>query len=187
MSEVDRLFPAQRGQETKTQTTEKRFILSPPRRGGPGSGKGRVVEVVHVRRDGAKATKDRSRPAPWSVRAETWPDGFSPKATLPPQPRAIEPVAPEPVPPAVHVMPVWEPPAPQPSLPATMPHEPPVETVPAERRRPRQPKAKTPKVTARRFADPFTGGDDGTNCLRCGYLVERAREKRGLLTCSTCG
>jgi hypothetical protein len=67
-----------------------------------------------------------------------------------------------------------------------MPHEFPVKTVPAERRRPRTPEAKTPKVAVRRFADPFADGDDGTNCLRCGYLVEPARERRGLLTCSTC-
>ncbi|MDO9714295.1 hypothetical protein [Paracraurococcus lichenis] len=39
----------------------------------------------------------------------------------------------------------------------------------------------------RSFADPFAGEDDGANCLRCGYLVEAAREKRGLLTCAACG
>jgi hypothetical protein len=44
------------------------------------------------------------------------------------------------------------------------------------------------KVTiARSFADPFDTGDDGANCLRCGYLVEPARERRGHLTCSGCG
>ena len=106
---------------------------------------------------------------------------------MPPQPPTIEPVAPEPALPIVHVMPVWEPPAPQPALPVIMPPEPPIETVPAERRRQRTPKAKTPKLAARRFADPFAAGDDGTNCLRCGYLVEPARERRGLLTCSSCG
>ncbi|MDO9712800.1 hypothetical protein [Paracraurococcus lichenis] len=42
-------------------------------------------------------------------------------------------------------------------------------------------------ATARRFADPFAMGDDGANCLRCGYLVEAEREGRGLLTCSACG
>jgi hypothetical protein len=187
MSEVDRIFPARKGQETKPQTAEKRFILSPPRRGGPAGGKGRVVEVVHVRRDGAKPAEARPRPAPWSVRAETWPEGFRAKTVSPPQPATIEPVAPEPASPMVHVMPVWEPPAPQPALPVIMPPEPPIETVPVERRRPRTPKAKTPEPAARRFADPFADSDDGTNCLRCGYLVEPAREKRGLLTCSTCG
>jgi hypothetical protein len=43
------------------------------------------------------------------------------------------------------------------------------------------------KETARHFADPFADGDDGANCLRCGYLIEPAREKRGLLTCAACG
>src|SRR3954468_21959053 len=139
MSEADRVFPARKGQETKAHTAEKRFILSPSRRGGPAGGKGRVVEVVHVRRDGAKPAEARPRPAPWSVRAETWPDGFRAKAASPPRPSTIEPVAPEPASPIVHVMPVWEPPAPQPA-----PHEPSVEIMPAERRRPRTPKAKTP-------------------------------------------
>jgi hypothetical protein len=40
---------------------------------------------------------------------------------------------------------------------------------------------------ARHYADPFAQDDVGANCLRCGYLVEPAREKRGLLTCAGCG
>jgi hypothetical protein len=57
----------------------------------------------------------------------------------------------------------------------------------ARRGRPRIPKAPAPVSTAQRFADPFAADDDGANCLRCGYLVEPARERRGLLTCATCG
>jgi hypothetical protein len=30
-------------------------------------------------------------------------------------------------------------------------------------------------------------GDESANSLGCGYLVEPAREKRGLLTCAACG
>src|SRR3954470_9940984 len=86
MSEADRVFPARKRQETKTHTAEKRFILSPSRRGGPAGGKGRVVEVVHVRRDGAKPAQARPRPAPWSVRAETWPEGVCAKTPSPPPP-----------------------------------------------------------------------------------------------------
>jgi len=56
-----------------------------------------------------------------------------------------------------------------------------------ERRKPRGPKPNPPKVTARQFADPFAEDDDGANCIRCGYLVERARETRGLITCAKCG
>jgi hypothetical protein len=40
---------------------------------------------------------------------------------------------------------------------------------------------------SRRVADPFDANDEGANCLRCGYVVERARERRGLMTCAECG
>jgi hypothetical protein len=84
-------------------------------------------------------------------------------------------------------MPMWEPSPLQPAPPVATPGEPPVEAAITGRRQPRIPKARAPKGTERRFADPFTDGDDGANCLRCGYLVEPAREKRGLLTCAACG
>jgi hypothetical protein len=47
--------------------------------------------------------------------------------------------------------------------------------------------ARVPAPEERRVADPFDAEDDGANCLRCGYLVEPAREKRGLMTCAACG
>ena len=37
---------------------------------------------------------------------------------------------------------------------------------------------KRPASTRRVFADPFAADDSGTNCIRCGYLVSPAREKR---------
>ena len=83
-------------------------------------------------------------------------------------------------------MPMWEPLPPQPAPPVTKPGELPVETAVTGQRRPRVPKAPILKATVRRFADPFAD-DDGANCLQCGYLVEPAREKRGLMTCSACG
>jgi hypothetical protein len=43
------------------------------------------------------------------------------------------------------------------------------------------------EARTRRFADPFAADDDCANCLRCGYLVEKARDRRGLMTCSECG
>jgi len=95
-------------------------------------------------------------------------------------------VAPEPLPPVVHVMPMWEPSPQQPAQPVAEPGEPSAEVAAPVTRRPRLAKTKAPKVAIRRVADPFADGDDGTNCMRCGYLVEPAREKRGLLTCSTC-
>jgi hypothetical protein len=187
MSEADRVFPARKGQGSQTLASEKRFIQSRSRRGGAGSGQTRVVEVVHIRRDRAQRADEPSRPAPWSVRAEAWSEGGRAQPVQPILPQDIQPVAPEPAPPVVHVMPMWEPSLPQPAPPVTPPDEPLVETVVAERRRPRIPKARTPKNTARHFADPFADNDDGANCLRCGYLVEPARERRGLLTCSACG
>jgi hypothetical protein len=49
---------------------------------------------------------------------------------------------------------------------------------------PPRPRTRKPE---RRVADPFDAHDDGANCLRCGYVVEPAREKRGLMTCAACG
>ncbi len=54
-----------------------------------------------------------------------------------------------------------------------------------QRRRWSQPRAAKP-VAGRAFADPFAAEDTGANCIRCGYLVEPEREKRGLLTCHQC-
>jgi hypothetical protein len=41
-------------------------------------------------------------------------------------------------------------------------------------------------MATRQFADPFAEDDSGANCIRCGYLVEQSRERRGLMTCSKC-
>jgi hypothetical protein len=180
MSEADRVFSGRRGQGAQAPFGEKRHIVTAPRRSGPGAGKSRVVEVVHVRRDGARPVEDHPPPAPWNQRAETWPEDLQAKQDLPP-------AVPEAAPPVVHVMPMWEPSAPQPEPPVVEPCEASVEPAMAGQHRPRTPKAKTPKGTARHFADPFADADEGANCLRCGYLVEPARERRGLLTCSSCG
>src|SRR3954462_8954968 len=117
MSEADRVLPSRKGQEPQASYAERRHIVSASRRGGTGTSKSRVVEVVHVRRDGPRPMEHRPRPAPWSVRAETWPEGFRAKPTQPLQLRDIQPVAPEPAQPAVHVMPVWQPTVPQPVSP----------------------------------------------------------------------
>ena len=52
---------------------------------------------------------------------------------------------------------------------------------------PGRPRKQTASAPTRRVADPFNPSDDGANCMRCGYAIERAREKRGLLTCAGCG
>ena len=187
MSEADRVFPRPEGQGSQTPLVEKRLILSAPRRGGPGAGKSRVVEVVHVRRGKGRPAEEASRPSTWDLRAETWPDGMHPKAALPfPQPNA-QPVTPEPAEPTVHIMPMWEPSPPQPAPPAAEPTEPPAETAITERPKPRVSKPHGAKVKVRRFADPFADDGSGANCIRCGYLVEQGREKRGFMTCSKCG
>jgi hypothetical protein len=180
MSEADRVFPRQE-QGAQTLPGEKRLILSAPRRSGSGSGKSRVVEVVHVQRGRSRPTEEQPRPAPWTLRAATWPDGFRAKSALPLPPDDIQPVAPELTQPTVHVMPMWEPSPRQPAPQAA------AGTAVAGPRRPRIPKPQAPKVAARHFADPFVDDDSGANCIRCGYLVEQAREKRGLMTCSKCG
>lgn len=75
-------------------------------------------------------------------------------------------------------MPGWEP-----LLAPFEPDEPTTKPTASPRR---QPRVATPKVE-RRFADPFAAEDTGANCLRCGYLVEPTRERRGLMTCASCG
>jgi hypothetical protein len=176
-------LPRQEEQGSQTWSGEKRRIVIAPRRRGLGSSSSRVVEVVHIRRSRSSSAEDRSPPAPRYVRAETWPEGFRAKSALPLPRHDMELVSPEPAQPSVHVMAMWEPSARQPAEPVTKPAEPPV----VERRKPRISKPNTSKVTARPFANFFAEDDSGTNCIRCGYLVERARDKHGLMTCSQCG
>lgn len=187
MSEADRVFPRKEGQGASSPSVEKRLILSAPRRSGLGAGKSRVVEVVHVRRGKGRPTEESSRPAPWDLRAETWPEGIHPKAALPLPQADVQPAPPEPAQPTVHVMPMWEPSPQQSAPPVAEPIEPPAETAVAEHRKPRTSKPPAAKTRARPFADPFADDDNGANCIRCGYLVEQGREKRGFMTCLKCG
>ncbi len=189
MSEADRVFPRHKEQGAQPSSGETRHIVSASRRGGLGGGKTRVVEVVHVQRGRAEPAEDRPRPAPWKMHAETWPEGFGAKSAPPSLQHEIPPAAAaaEPAEPTVHVMAMWEP-TPQPSAePIAQPAEPPVEVAIVEDCTPRTSKPSAPKVATRRSADPFADDDRGANCIRCGYLVEPARDKRGLWTCSKCG
>jgi hypothetical protein len=185
MSEADRVFPARRGQGAQTLSSEKRFIQSRHRRGEVGSGQPRVVEVVHVRRGTARLAEESSRPPVWSVRAETWPDGFHAKPSKPsPEP----PIVPQPAAPVGHVMGAWWEPVPPKAVPPSTPSDQvPAEAVVTGQRKSRTRKTASPPAVARAFADPFAAEEEGANCLRCGYLVEPARERRGLLTCAACG
>jgi hypothetical protein len=187
MSEADRVFPRQEGQEAPASSTEKRLILSAPRRSGIGAGKSRVVEVVHVRRSKSRPVEDGSRPVVRNVHAETWPEGFRAKSTVPPlPPQDMQSPAPEPVQPTTHVMAMYEPSPQPPAEPVVTTAEPPVETAVVKRRKPRISESKTPQVRARRFAGPLAADEEGANCIRCGYLIQPAREKRGLMTCAAC-
>jgi hypothetical protein len=50
-----------------------------------------------------------------------------------------------------------------------------------------EPQARRPRVgSTRGVADPFDASDDGANCLCCGYAIQPARERRGLMTCAGC-
>ena len=184
MSEADRVFSTRAGHSANSVTSEKRFIQTRPRRGGPGSSQPRMVEVVHVRRDRSQASHEAPRPTAWGVQTEAWTEEVSNQPRHPNVALDVPLSPPEPAQPVVHVMPMWEPSARRDgTVPATAPAE---AAAPARRgRRVRSVQAQA--ATPRPYADPFAESDDGANCIRCGYLVEPAREKRGLLTCAGCG
>jgi hypothetical protein len=170
MSEIDRIFS--RLGPKKSTPNDKREVLNIPRKGSAlGS---RTVQVVHVRSGQASAGKEAPRRSGAGARSATWEDGFPARAAaLPPQ--ADAPAASEQPDPVTHVMPMWAPTqveaAPAPADAATS------EQKPATLRGPR----------AKRVADPFDADDDGANCLRCGYMIDPGRERRGLMTCAACG
>lgn len=190
MSDTDRVFPGRVRQGSKMLTTEKRLIAAPARRGGPAGSRTRVVEVVHVRKGSAQPEEERPQSPAWSVRAESWPDGFHANSSKPPltTPEPPEPpVAPQPAAPVGHLMRPWWEPVPAKAAPASTPSNPvPAESVVTRQRKPRSDKTAPAPAVARSFADPFAAEEEGANCLRCGYLVEPARERRGLLTCAAC-
>ena len=172
MDDKDHVFA--RFKEDKPAGTARREVLTIPRRAGaPGS---RVVEVVHVRSGGA--VKEKPRRTDGQLRAASWEGGFPARPAIVPAAPPVELLmpAPRPAEPATHVMPAWEPAAPEPDRPEPAPVAKPAVTRAAVEPKPR-----------RRVVDPFDAEDDGANCMRCGYAVEPAREKRGLLTCAHCG
>jgi hypothetical protein len=152
-----------------------------------GSGQTRVVEVVHVQRDRRQSKGAPSLIDSRGAHAETWPEGFRAQSVRPFPAPDISETAPASAQPTVHVMPMWEPSSPQQAEPAVPSEASTATAVVGARGRPRTPKPPAFQGRTRRFADPFAADEDGANCLRCGYLVEPARERRGLLTCATCG
>jgi hypothetical protein len=181
MSDADHVFSLLTGQTARTASSERRFINA-PRRKGSVSTQPRVVEVVQVRQRGARPAADHAPAPQHRAHAETWPDGFRARTPSPVPPATQDPAEPEAVQPGVHVMPMWQPSPP----PAEVADAPLVAEAAAERpRRRRHPTPSASKAAARRFADPFSD-EGGANCMRCGYLVEPVRERRGLLTCAAC-
>jgi hypothetical protein len=181
MDDIDRVFA--RFKDDKPEPADRRETLSIPRRNGAGGS--RTVEVVHVR--SGRGTTDRpQRPDP-RLRAASWEGGFQAQRSV------ATPVFPAPVPVAAtklttHVMPAWEPAATEDasSAPGSL-NVAEVLDVGARRGRGRPRKEVSTTPPARHVADPFDADDDGANCLRCGYAIESARKKRGLMTCMECG
>ena len=169
MTDKDHVFA--RFRDDKPAPSDRRETLTIARRGGATGS--RVVEVVHLRSAGAPAAAGQLRRPPSTDRAATWENGF-PARPPSPQPVDAAPAAPDAPAPTTHVMPAWQP---RPEAEAPARAEAPVAASPGPRTR----------RTARRIADPFDAHDDGANFLRCGYLVEPAREKRELMTCAACG
>jgi hypothetical protein len=172
MSEADRVFAHMAPPESHSSLEDRQYVHIAPRRRGMTTGQSHVVEVVHRRSD---RPADAPRQERSSAHAASWPEGFQARSAPVPPPIEAPAAAPGPAPPVGHVMPGWEP--------LLAPMEPPPPPVPPQR----QTKALVmPKPPERGFADPFAAEDTGANCLRCGYLVEPAREKRGLMICASC-
>ena len=181
MDDIDRVFA--RFKDDKPEPTNRRETLSIPRRSGAGGS--RTVEVVHLR--SGRGTTDRPQRLDPRVRAASWDGGFQAKRQVatpaPPAPAAATATAP-----TTHVMPAWEPAAPKEA--STAPGSLDVAEAPdvaARRGRGRPRKEISTTSSVRRVANPFDASDDGANCMRCGYAIEPAREKRGLMTCAGCG
>lgn len=177
--EIDSVFVA--FGEEHPAAKERRETRSVPARGTRGS---RTIEVVHVRSGAPSRNTEHDTPPSGRVRAATWADGFPARSAPPPLSHARELAVAAPLAPTSHVMPPRSP-----SVPVTeavpAPSDP--EPVLATRRAPGRPRKQAAIPAARRVADPFDAADEGANCLRCGYLVEAARERRGLMTCAACG
>ena len=175
MSDIDRVFA--RFSAPARAETPRRQTVTVPGRGTRGS---RVVEVVHLRHGSGAADEAPARHAA-DIGASAWGNEIAAQRPSP-HPSAPAPSTPPSPKPVVHVMPAWQPRLVE--VQAT-----PAALVDARVSSPEpKPRRRSPAGTSsRRVADPFDAKDDGANCIRCGYLVEPAREKRGMVTCVGCG
>jgi hypothetical protein len=177
MSEIDDVFA--RFRDEKAPSTDRRATRSIAQRGTRSS---RTVEVVHIRFGSPARPTDQQRHSS-GVRAAAWDDGF-PARQAPQRPAALQPAVRVPVEPTFHIMPARSPSTlaaePAPAVPDP-------DSVIATRRGRGRPRKQTAVASIRRIADPFHANDDSANCMRCGYVIEPARERRGLTTCAGCG
>jgi hypothetical protein len=60
------------------------------------------------------------------------------------------------------------------------------EPVGVARRKRRRLGKRAAAAPAKRVTDRLNANHEGANGMRCGYVIELARERRGLLTCATC-
>lgn len=178
MTDIDRVFA--RFSAPGAAATPSRQTVTVPARGTRGS---RVVEVVRLRSGNSAAQPVPARHAA-EIGSAAWGEEVSSKA--PPQaldiatPAPAAPPSPQPV---VHVMPAWQPkPVEVQATPGTEATD--ASSLPAAPKAPRRTRSSPP---SRRVADPFDANDDGANCIRCGYVVEPTRERRGMSTCAGCG
>ena len=178
MSEADRVFARMTSPGSHSAPEDKELLHIAPRRRGMTTGQSRVVEVVHRRSDRpSEATRlERSL-----AHAASWPEGFQARSGPVPPPLEASNATPDPAPPVGHVMPGWEPLLP-PLEPAGTSEPPPLPQPSPKKAR----QASPLQMPGRTFADPFATEDTGANCIRCGYLVSPARERRGLTTCVRC-
>ncbi len=182
MDDIDRVFA--RFKDDKPEPADRRETLNVPRRNGTGGS--RTVEVVHLR--SGRGTTDRPQRLDPRLRAESWEGGFQARrpVAMPASPAPVAAAAAKT--PTTHVMPAWEPAAAREA--SAAPGSPDVADAPddaARRGRGRPRKEASAAPPARHVADPFDAGDDGANCMRCGYAIEPRRERRGLMTCAACG
>jgi hypothetical protein len=184
MTEADRVFAGIKGGASQSTGSEQRIIQRRSRQDGVSRSQTRVVEVVHVRHGAKRPADDQSRLTGPDVGAEAGSDDVDTMATNH-VPDLTQAAAAEPQQPVAHVMPMWEPRTAEVPLVASTDDMPIPAPVPAKRTR-RTKTRSEPGAAARRYADPFANDDSGTNCLRCGYLVEPVRERHGWLTCAEC-
>jgi hypothetical protein len=181
MSEIDDIFARLGG--GRIAASEGRDLRDIPSRGK--AGRSRTVEVVHVPAGRSGKGAAVSRRVDTGVRAQTWDGGFPTRSappsspfTLPEAARAPEQVG--------HVVSRSEPVAELVASPEQAPDPVEVRPVPADQSLARSARISITSGKARPVADPFDPEDDRANCLRCGYAVEHARERRGMTTCAAC-